>query len=551
MLPGHRSLLLLGVCSILLLSACGSSSYGTSSGSEISINGTGNTSGNPTGNPIGGGSGITGTNNSVVATPSVAGIVSVVVGTKQTISVTFTSSDGRAITGFGISGSLSTLPTSWSGPGRFTCASVSTGSGCVLNLTYAPGAFGSGTLALDYVFVDNASAPSTGGSLTIAYRATTNDKIVGTPSKTALDVVTGSSTAVNVTFATDDGHPASGLSVTSSLAALPSGWASTSNTFTCSNVAVGTGCQLGLTYAPTVIGSSTLSLNYSYFDDSGTAKTGTVSIPYTARSPPHLYVGQLGNSSLYYCVLNVDGTLASCAATGGSVFGAPTGIVFNGNNFAYVADWNKHAVYLCSVGLDGSLSGCASTGSGFSAPWQLAINGTTLYATNADPTGGVTTCSINGDGSLSACIESLGSGTSGIAAGSSYVYIGAGVNTVDVCAIGVSGSLYGCAPTGTGFSGVDGISLSGSYAYIANQGNGTTSVCSIDTDGSLSGCVASITGVSPTDVVIKGNQAYVNDAIAPSGNIYLCSVGPVGVLTGCMIYNGGTSFNYGVQIAVH
>jgi len=555
MLLGLRAFFFLGVSSISLLSACGSSSSGTSRGSEISSSGTGNTAGYLSRNPLGGG-GIAETSNAVVATPSVAGIVSVVVGAKQAVSITFTSRDGRAIAGFGVSGSLLTLPTGWSGPGGFTCASVSIGKGCVLNLTYAPVAFGSGTLTVDYVFVDNAfvdgaAAPKTGGSLTIAYRATTNDQIVGTPSKNALDVVTGSKTAIKVTFDTDDGHPARGLSVPSGLGALPGGWASTFSTFTCSKVGAGTGCQLDLTYAPTVIASGTLSLNYRYSDDSGTAKTGSVSIPYAARSPPHLYVGQLRSPSLYYCVLNVDGTLAGCTATGGTGFGAPTGIVFNGNNFAYVADWNNHAVYLCNVGLDGSLSGCSSTGSHFSSPWQLAINGTTLYATNADPTGGVTTCSINGDGSLSGCNEGSGSGTSGIAAGSSYVYIGVGVSTVDVCAIGVSGSLVGCTPTGNGFSGVDGISLSGSYAYIANQGNGTTSVCSIDTDGSLSLCVASISGVSPTDVVINGNQAYVNDAIAPSGNIYLCSIGPAGVLTGCGISNGGTSFSYGVQIAVH
>jgi len=34
--------------------------------------------------------------------------------------------------------------------------SVSIGKGCVLNLTYAPVAFGSGTLTVDYVFVDDA-----------------------------------------------------------------------------------------------------------------------------------------------------------------------------------------------------------------------------------------------------------------------------------------------------------------------------------------------------------------------------------------------------------
>jgi hypothetical protein len=39
---------------------------------------------------------------------------------------------------------------------------------------------------------------------------------------------------------------------------------------------------LGLLYAPTLVDSGTLSLNYSYNDNSGTAKTGSVSIPYTA-----------------------------------------------------------------------------------------------------------------------------------------------------------------------------------------------------------------------------------------------------------------------------
>src|SRR3981081_756008 len=79
MLPGHRSLLL-GACALLLVSGCGSSSTGSSSG-RISPpgRGTAGTGGSPTGNPIGGGGGPTGSNNSVVATPSAAS-VSVVVG---------------------------------------------------------------------------------------------------------------------------------------------------------------------------------------------------------------------------------------------------------------------------------------------------------------------------------------------------------------------------------------------------------------------------------------------------------------------------------------
>ena len=61
-------------------------------------------------------------------------------------SITFTSSDGLAITGFEISGSLGNLPAGWSGPSIFACSLVSAGSGCVLNLTYAPTAVDSGSL---------------------------------------------------------------------------------------------------------------------------------------------------------------------------------------------------------------------------------------------------------------------------------------------------------------------------------------------------------------------------------------------------------------------
>jgi len=47
-------------------------------------------------------------------------------------------------------------------------------------------------------------------------------------------------------------------------------------------VGTGSGCQLSLTYAPVAPGSGTLSLPYAYNDNSGTAKTGSVSIVYTA-----------------------------------------------------------------------------------------------------------------------------------------------------------------------------------------------------------------------------------------------------------------------------
>jgi hypothetical protein len=47
-------------------------------------------------------------------------------------------------------------------------------------------------------------------------------------------------------------------------------------------VTTGSGCQLALSYAPTAMDSGSVTLNYTYTNNSGIAKTGTVAISYTA-----------------------------------------------------------------------------------------------------------------------------------------------------------------------------------------------------------------------------------------------------------------------------
>lgn len=88
-----------------------------------------------------------GTADTIEATPSVAGTVGVVAGSSQTVSVSFSSSDGEMTRSLVVN-EMSSLPAGWSGPASFDCATVSTGSGCVLNLKYAPSAAASGTLNL-------------------------------------------------------------------------------------------------------------------------------------------------------------------------------------------------------------------------------------------------------------------------------------------------------------------------------------------------------------------------------------------------------------------
>jgi hypothetical protein len=160
---------------------------------------------------------------------------------------------------------------------------VSAGTVCQLPLTYAPTAVvGNSMLTLGYSYTNDAGFAKT-GTVNIVYRATSNDTVIGTVSPNPVTVVSGGSLPVTVTFTTNDGNPASALSVTTGLTTLPAGWSTTSASFTCATVSAGTVCQLPLTYAPTaVVGNSTLTLGYSYSDDSGHAKTGNVTIDYSA-----------------------------------------------------------------------------------------------------------------------------------------------------------------------------------------------------------------------------------------------------------------------------
>ena len=285
-----RQILFLEVCALVLVSGCGSSTVGTEAGSITAApTGTtttmtgGSTTGTVTFNSA---AGVSGTHDSVIGTSAVPQ-VAVVAGASQTVSFNFGSSDGALITGFGISQSLSVLPVGWSGPSSFVCAAVSTGNGCVLNLTYSPAAAGdSGTVTLNYVFVDNAKAPNTTGSMTFAYGSTASDNVLATASPTGqvAAAVGKGAQSVTVGFTTDDGNAATDLIVTTDLTALPFGWSTTTPAFTCAIVSTGSGCDLMLSYSPTAAGGGILHLNYVYVDEAGVAKTGSLNIPYVTSS---------------------------------------------------------------------------------------------------------------------------------------------------------------------------------------------------------------------------------------------------------------------------
>ena len=301
MLPIFRSLAL-GAGALSMLSACGSSSYGTAAGSNPAVSGTTGTPGGTTGTgglPPGGEAGVKGTHNSIVGTPP-ASMVSAVVGSKITVPYTFTSSDGRSISGFAINNSLgAALPAGWTGPQFFGCQTVSTGSGCVLNLVYQPTAYTTPQMVtLNYVFVDNSNEPVTAGSVTFNYQATTNDNVIATPAPAGqINATIGSGTqTVTVTYATDDARPAANLAVTGTVpAALPAGWSGPVAS-TCASVSAGIACTMAWTYTPAAPGSGVITVDFAYDNDSATAKTGSFNIPYAATANNNI-LGMVSPSS--------------------------------------------------------------------------------------------------------------------------------------------------------------------------------------------------------------------------------------------------------------
>lgn len=278
-----------------------------------------------------------GTNETIKATPSISGTLNAVSGGSTSISISFNATGSKAVSDLTITSGLSSLPSGWSGPATFSCATVTTDNGCVLELTFAPTGVTSGTLSLSYSYSTSGGSMQT-ESVSIPYLTTTSNNVVATSSVSGqVDAtVSEGSQSVSVTFDTDDGNPASSLTLTTSLTSLPPGWSTVDSSFTCANVSTGNGCQLPLTYQPTTAGSGTLVLNFSYVDNSGTAKTGSLSIPYTATTDDSVVAsaspsGQVvavapsGAQNVTVTFTTDDGNSASALSVTSSLSSLPSG----------------------------------------------------------------------------------------------------------------------------------------------------------------------------------------------------------------------------------
>ena len=285
----------------------------------------------------------TGTQDTIVVTPSATGTVSVVNGGSKSVTLGFNSSDANAISKLSVTSGLSMQPSGWSGPSAFNCATVKSGSGCVLTLTYAPTADASGTLTIAYSYTNSDGVVKT-GSTAILYASTAHDTVSATAAPAGqINAVVGASQVVALTFTSDDGNPATALTVTT-LTGLPSGWTSAADSFTCATVSTGSGCLLPLTFAPSAAGSGTLTLNYTYTDNAGAAKNGTVSLAYATTAHD-----------------NIVGAAAPSGQINAVIGGAPQSV---GDTFA-TDDHNLATALAVTTDLTALPSGWSASGSSF------------------------------------------------------------------------------------------------------------------------------------------------------------------------------------------
>jgi len=410
---------------------------------------------------------------------------------------------------------------------------------------------------------------------------TTANRIVN-PQVASVTGVVGQQTPVSITFSANTGN-VTDLRITSTVpATLPAGWTSsaTPGATMCATVTTGATCRLTLTYAPTAVTpSSTMTINYSYKDNTGATRTGSFNVTYQAQAQPagptYAYVTNRTENSIQKCTIVAGGALSDCSNTVTTGLSTPSSIKFANNTTAYVTNAGGPSVSVCQVGTAGALT-CTNSGANagtngqgaaipLSTPADIAFRNTTAYILNAG-NNTVTKCTIGNNGALGSCTEAAalnatqGSIPLGIAISGTNAYIATQSGAILRCAIGQDENLT-CAPTGNGtFSNPYGITVNGTRAYIVNESTeaagyaSTITTCTIADGGTLGGCgpaLANSAALSRANrIVFRGNDAYITTR--GNNSVMKCTVSTdaatAGTLTGCSSSNGGFPTATGIAI---
>lgn len=457
--------------------------------------------------------------NSVVATPSPSGAVTTVVGAKQPVAITFTTNDGRPASQLSLTTDLASLPSGWSSAVHdFRCDSVATGNGCQLTLEHEPSGAGSGTLPLQYGYVDNAGRAET-GTLILTYTGTTQNSIVvsAAPSGQVTTSV-GGAQQVTITFNTDDANSATQFAITDDLTALPSGWSAGAPTLTCPTVSTLNVCQLVLDYSPSAVGSGTLMLGYGYRNNAGVARTGTLNIPYVATSNNNAVATRSPSGAAHVVIGDALPVTITFTADDGL---ALSNLQVTTNLAALPGGWSSGASsFSCATVTSGT--GC-QLGLTYEPPFETA--GTLAINFNY-----VNHAGVARTGSVSIPYEGFGP----------LLYVPQTTSNVVRCAVTNSGSFNGCATSlAAPGSTPHGMVFVGNRVYIAQRDADQLQLCNVEASGTLTSCVATAVGLdAPWSLTALGGRVYVMSDHSPA-RIYSCTPDSDGLIAaaGCATKN--------------
>lgn len=336
-----------------------------------------------------------------------------------------------------------------------------------------------------------------------------------------------------LSFATNDGSPATDLHVDVLPVTLPAGWASASAALDCANFGAGAPCQLALSYTPAAATpASVLAIDYRYKDSSGMQQTATATVDYStvapntviaSQSPAGLIRASAGTSqqvTLHFAPS--DGSAASGLRLTTDAGRLPEGwtvkastlpcatVVMNGScwitlSYAPVADQppgklDMNYAYDDATGRE--LTGRATIAYA-SHDYRAYITDYGDIVDDEPVGGGVRQCELDSDGKLSACVK-VGTawpifGVDDIAVYNGHAYIGAITGAfpqlnqrlkprqLTVCNVADDNALVDCAGSGPLFDGLIGLQVSrlGVFVISTPQGFLQISHCTLAGDGGL------------------------------------------------------------------
>lgn len=466
--------------------------------------------------------------------------VGTVVGTTRHARIVFSAPANMPATNLTMPGP-GVLPEGWTAtPTALSCSTVSDKNDCALDLAYAPVvATGPQTLSIAYRYTDSAGALRQ-DAVSLQYSAVPPNAVTGsaTPAGSVTALVNGPATTVTVSFATNDGSSATGLTLGTSLAGLPSGWSAAAPALACDTVDGGTGCSVKLQFAPTTAATGTVAINFDYVDSAGKPRSGTVEIPYVASVSSGSVLPLLSqttasntavgfSTSITLTFQTSDGTTATgfsmpvslpaawSASSGGSTFacgtvntGAACQLTLTYTPTAATAPTSLALNYVFTDSEGRPLTGTVTIpySAAVRRVWNAGSGSTVIHQ-----------CRIGTAGVLSSCgIETMSGVSNGIAATASHLYMttGSGAETFRVCQT-TSGSVYSCSSVVDPlFLNTESIAINADGTFLVATSNNGNSIfgCDISGTGQVSGCVSLGPDQHHSGLAIHGSRLYIGSS---------------------------------------